>query len=138
MDQIELTIKELPLGRFIPSRQSIRWDELTYYQKVRDKTHQTSDPRKVSNHTRANIFSHLYTLYNGKCHWCGIDVTLEDHSKTRGTIDHLVTMNMGRRTYYHGGHVLSCNHCNSQRNLQELKNQKKPKLLRLIFTDQTL
>lgn len=129
----QLTLRaDLPIGNpWFRDRTSVEaWNRMDYDEKCKDATYVANDPRVVAEGTRRNIFAHLYTMYNGKCHWCNIDVILPKVTKqprNRGTIDHLKTMRMGRKNYYDGGHVLACRGCNGDRNTIECRDYKKRK-----------
>lgn len=137
----DITFREdIPAGRLLlsPNTSKTEWAALVYYEKCKNSSYSSGDPRSVCDGTRRNIFALLYIRHGGKCHWCDIDVRLDKtRTKTQGTIDHLKTMRMGRKNYYDGGHVLACRKCNGDRNSIECKElnprKKKPGTIRLSF-----
>ena len=79
---------------------------------------------KLSGKKRATLFKHLMSQFHNKCHWCKCEVVRgltcgRDTAPDCATIDHLMTMRMGRTEYMQGGHVLSCYLCNQARNILE-------------------
>lgn len=82
--------------------------------------------KEISTKQKGRLLSLLMERSGGACHYC--DRPCHRHSLVSGkppgqmaTVEHLKTRHMGRRRYFDGGVVLSCQGCNLRMNKLEMR-----------------